>query len=222
MSHPSRSQEGGIHDGLSNRNCGTIAEDRHRLGVGKEITKEQIMACKRKIAVLCLAALTTVLLVTGHASARATKTEFTGEQISFVPFQPPAKMWFTGGNNPNSKLIMHIRGVVNYNIFEADDPRMCGEAYVTLNIDIEVLGFIMTPEGPVPVFGDGTFHVTTVFCPWDIEGTWECSGAGTFTDGVGSGRQVGHGTGELEGQVLKWYLIDDVESFGRILDPHGE
>ena len=176
------------------------------------------MTCKRKIAVLCLAALTTVLLVTGHAWARAAKTEFAGEQVSFEPFQPPTKMWFTGGKNPNSKLILHMRGLVNYNIFEADDPRMDGYAYVTLNMDIEVLGF--GPQGPI--FGDGTFHVTTVFCPWDIEGTWECSGAGTFTDGVGSGRQVGHGTGELEGQVLKWYLIDDVESFGWILDPHGE
>jgi len=182
------------------------------------------MACKRKIAVLCLAALTTVLLVTGHAWARATKTEFEGEQVSFTPFEPPDKMWFTGLDNPspNSKVILHIRGVVNYNIFQADDPRMDGEAFVTLDINIEVLGFIMTPQGPAPIFGDGTFHVTTVFYPWDIDGTWECSGAGTFTDGVGSGRQVGHGTGELEGQVLKWYLIDDVESFGWILDPHGE
>ena len=111
-----------------------------------------------------------------------------------------------------------MRGLVNYNLFEADDPRMTGYAYVTLNMDIEVLGFGL--QGPI--FGDGTFHVTTVFCPWDIEGTWECSGAGTFADGVASGRQVGHGTGELEGQVLKWYLIDDVESFGWILDPHGE
>jgi len=175
---------------------------------------------KRTVAFLAIAGLAALLLVAGDARARATKTEFTGEQLSFVPFQPPARMWFTGLFNPspNSKVILHIRGVVNYNIFTANDPRMDGEAYVTLNMDIEVVGF--GPQGPI--FGDGTFHVTTVFYPWDIDGTWECSGAGTFTDGVGSGRQVGHGTGELEGQVLHWSLVDDVYSSGWILDPHGE
>lgn len=56
---------------------------------------------------------------------------------------------------------------------------------------------------------------------WE-DGTWECSGSGTFTDGKGSGKQVGHGTGDLEGQVLHWSLTDDVYSSGWILDPQGE
>jgi len=173
---------------------------------------------KRNITYLSIALLACVLLVAGHAWALATRTEFTGEQISFVPFQPPESMWFTGDKNPNSKLILHIRGVVNYNIFTADDPRMDGYAYVTLNMDIEVLGFGL--QGPI--FGDGTFNVTTVFHPWSVDGTWECSGSGTFTDGKGSGQQVGHGTGDLEGQVLQWSLTDDVYSSGWILDPQGE
>jgi len=178
------------------------------------------MTRKRIIALLAIAGLAAFLLVAGHAWARATRTEFTGVQVSYVPTGPPARVWFTGLFNPspNSKVTLHIRDMVNYNIFEADDPRMDGEAYVTLDINAEFLG--MGPQGPI--LGDGTFHVTTVFYPWTIDGTWECSGAGTLTDGVGSGRQVGHGTGELEGQILKWYLIDDVESFGSILEPHGD
>ncbi len=177
------------------------------------------MKRKRTIAFLAIAGLAAFLLVAGRAWARATRAEFTGEQLSFVPFQPPARVWFTGLSNPHSKVIMHIRGVVNYCVFEADDPRMDGECYVTLDINLEVLAF--GPQGPA-VFGDGTFAVKSVFHPTGIDGTWVCSGSGTFTDGIGSGSQVGHGTGELEGQVLHWSLKDDVESSGWILDPHGE
>lgn len=163
------------------------------------------MTRKRIISCLALAGLAAFLLVAGHAWAQATRTEFTGEQISFTPTGPPDKQWFTG-----TAPIMHIRGLVNYNIFVADDPRMDGECYVTLDINLNL------------ATGHGTFHVKAVFYPWTVDGTWECSGSGTFTGGKGSGLLVGHGTGELEGQVLHWWLKDDVYTSGWILDPHGD
>ena len=163
------------------------------------------MKRKRIIAFLAVAGLAALLLVAGDARARATRTTFTGEQISFTPTGPPDKQWFTG-----TAPIMHIRGLVNHNFFEADDSRMHGECYVTLDINLNL------------ATGHGTFHAKAVFYPEGIDGTWECSGSGTFTGGLGSGLLVGHGTGALEGQVLHWWLVDDVYTSGWILDPSGE
>ena len=90
------------------------------------------MTTKRNLALLSIVGLAALLLVAGDVQAQKVRTPFTGYQESYEPFLPPERVWFTGLDDPDpeAKVQIHIRGMVNYNVFWADDPRMDMTGYI--------------------------------------------------------------------------------------------
>jgi hypothetical protein len=146
------------------------------------------------------------------ATARAVRTEVTGEE------------WFADTIDPGELVILpngrqRIRGLVNTYTEVASDPRLCGWNTIVINANWDAYGV-----GPMW----GTAHLDVPAGP-DCHGggAWDSTWTGAVSaDGSCYWRAVGHGTsGCVEG--LKLQLIADCGGYpttyeGTVLAPHGE
>ena len=190
---------------------------------------------KRRIFRTVIIVLIMILLVASPALAEATRTEWT-EQNTTCDYYCSLGEGQCESYSANGK-IMHGRGFVQYIRALRFDPNS-----PNLDLDPEwhgwttsIVNFDLNLET-----GHGTSWGTFVR-EYDLkDGTFEGTWSGQINEFVFSGKLVGHGTGELEGQLVKgWvnnFLNEDLpldlpcepdELFGSvnngyILDPHGE
>ena len=152
--------------------------------------------------------LAAVLLITGIAWAKATKTPVTGITEVF-PRGSAVREWVDDDG------IWHVRGEVVDYVFSGD---LVGEGVGVVNINLD----ISTGNGDES--GYSTSELT-----WEgLSGTFEGSFSVTYTEWVGVGHGVYHGTGDFAGmKLMEDFTIVLVEPYvvnfdGIILDPHGE
>ena len=157
--------------------------------------------------------LASVLIITGIAWAKATKTTVTGTTYVTPSEQPPLREWI------DEDGIWHVRGEVSNYIYEGD-LEGTGVGIVNLNLDFS------TGDG------DESGYSTSVMS-WDgLGGTFEGSFNTIYTGWVGVGHGVYHGTGDFAGmKLMEDFVIDFTVTpdppyvvifNGIILDPHGE
>jgi hypothetical protein len=175
------------------------------------------MKKQTRLIILVFALIAILLLATGFASARATRTPFSGTEF-FCFASPPERQWYTHDGE-----VWHVRGQILETLIESDEVRVAGINTVGYNFDLNLA------TGSGRIFG--TFNIQ----PDAVDGTWEGIHFGRFSDYVASGFAVGHGTGALAGQLLtvKNQQIDIPDdppcaaggagsTTGYILNPHGE
>jgi hypothetical protein len=164
------------------------------------------------VGVFLLAA---VLLITGIAWAKATKSPIMGTltvQIS----GPPEKYW------EDDEGWGHYRSVPSVYVFTSGDLEGTGSSIVNVNFDL------LTMDGDES--GSAVINVT-----WgELSGTLEGRLSGTYTAGVSTGTAVYHGvSGDFEGMKLMMSYTTDfttgppgtpwpVTYQAIVLDPQGE
>ena len=159
--------------------------------------------------------LATVLLITGIAWAKATKTPISGTQTLAVSGDP-VRFWV------DDEGIIHYRGLPGVMTFPSGDVTGRGSYVVNVNLD--------TVTGNGDESGTATLDLT-----WgDLSGIVEGRFSGIYTAGTSNGTGVYHGTGgDFVGMKMMWsYIIDgttgptgtvwDATYTAIILDPHGE
>lgn len=155
----------------------------------------------------------TVLIVTGVAWAKATKTAVTGTIYVIPSGLSPVREWTEDDG------IWHVRGEVANYIHEGDIEGT-GVGVVNLNLDFATGN------------GDESGYSISVM-NWDeLSGTFDGSFKVIYTGWVGVGYGVYHGTGDFAGtKLIEDFVIDFtvtpdlpyiVTFDGIILDPHGE
>lgn len=85
--------------------------------------------------------------------------------------------------------VTHFRGRTVETRAESDDPRYTGTGHVVFG-------------GWQDENGDGKGHGRITFRPDDIDGTWEGTFTGGWTEFLFTGRSTLHGSGDLRGQTL--------------------
>ena len=188
---------------------------------------------KRKISRIMIVVLIMILFVASPALAEATTTEWT-EQNTVCEYYCPLGEGQCDFFSADGK-IMHGRGHVQYILALRFDPD-------TLELDDEwhgsttsIVNFDLNLET-----GHGTSWGTYVREYDEKDGAFEGTWSGQIRDFHFSGKMVGQGTGELEGQIVKGWLDnvlnealplgpscepDDIwgaVNHGYILYPHGE
>jgi hypothetical protein len=154
--------------------------------------------------------LAAVLLITGIAYAKATKTPVTGT-TEVVPRGSAEREWIDDDG------ILHIRGESADYVFSGD---LVGTGLGVVNINID----------PLTGNGDESGYSTSELTWGELSGTFEGSFSVTYTGGVGVGHGVYHGTGDFAGmKLMEDFTVDltigppyVVNFEGIILDPHGE
>ena len=153
--------------------------------------------------------LVAVMLITGIAWAKATKTPVTGT-TEVLPTGNLEREWIDDNG------IWHIRGASSKLVFSGD---LVGEGTAVVNLNLDML----TGNG------EESGHSISQLSWGGLSGTFEGSFSVTYTAGVGDGHGVYHGTGDFAGMKLMEdftvYLLADpifVVFDGIILDPHGE
>ena len=148
-----------------------------------------------------------VLLITGIAWAKATKTSIAGH-MQVIPGASVDRHWI------DDEGIEHYRGLTA-SLLLLDGPLVgTGSAVVNINVD---------PFGNGDESGAVTLDVT-----WgDLNGTFEGRLSATYIGGISYSSTVYHGTGDFEGMKMKvnatMSFADFVAAYeGIILDPHGE
>jgi hypothetical protein len=135
-----------------------------------------------------LMAATLVLIVLSIAvtpvAARTIRTEYEGVENYVGPLSP-GRQWIS------DEGVLHIRGGQEAYRDEVDDPRLCGDALVTLNVNFHLA------NPPVMVYGRmwGTFRIDNEDGYW--EGSWV--GERTELEGFSYIRGILHGHGGFEG-----------------------
>lgn len=122
-----------------------------------------------------------VLLAAVPVAAKASRTPFTATE--FACGVEPGKEWFT-----RDGTMQHIRGQLLHDVVVSDEPRMTGTALSFVNMNMDLLS------------GDCTGWGKEVY---EVEGgAWMLNYSGHCVDFVYAGGGVGHGTGDLQGQLL--------------------
>jgi hypothetical protein len=152
--------------------------------------------------------LAAVLLITGIAYAKATKTPVTGT-ADVHPTGIVEREWIDDDG------IWHMRGASSKLVFSGD---LVGEGSSVINLNLDML----TGNG------DESGHSISQLTWNGLSGTFEGSFSVTYTGGVGVGHGVYHGTGDFAGMKLmedfNVYLLANpifLDFNGIILDPHG-
>ncbi|MFO7663128.1 MAG: hypothetical protein R6X18_11110 [Chloroflexota bacterium] len=154
----------------------------------------------RKLFLLFVCVLAVMLLVTGLAAAKATRTEFTGTETQ-IGGEAPLRYWEAGQT-------AHIRGMQGVYWEEATDPRVSGINTILVNMNIHPVS-----GGGVQIQFWGTYVLE------NEGGSW----SGTFqglvaADGIVTYDAHGEGSGSYQG--LKIFLHAENTTFsGYILDP---
>ncbi len=160
----------------------------------------------RRAMWVALALIGLLLLATGSASARATRTEYTGIETA-GPLIEPGKWTYPNGH-------VHVRGLVQELYDVTDDARVTGTLILVANSNLDanmVAGNLW-----------GTWS-REVVC--DGGGVWEGTWTGQqYADGTGIVHGVGHGvSGCAKGLELRQTVEYPSGTItGIILDPHGE
>jgi len=158
--------------------------------------------------------LAAVLIITGIAWAKATKTAVTGITL-VTPREEhePLREWIDDDG------IWHVRGeVADY--VHVGDLEGTGVGVVNLNLEVD----------PFTGNGDESGYSTSEMTWGELSGTFEGRFSVTYTGWVGVGHGVYHGTGDFAGmKLMEDFTVDltvgppyVVNFEGIILDPHGE
>jgi hypothetical protein len=187
---------------------------------------------KRRIFLIVTIVLITILLIVTPAMATATQTEWTEQNTTCQYYCPAGEVcdhYGAGGK------IMQGRGYMQYNRVFRFDPvalerhtEWDGWTTSIVNFDLNL------------VTGNGSSWGTFVREYDEIEGTFEGTWSGQIRDFHFSGKVVGKGTGELEGQIVKGWLNNVLNeelpldlpctpadvwgavNYGYILNPQGQ
>ncbi len=186
----------------------------------------------RRIFLIITIVLITILLVVSPAMATATRTEWTEQHTVCQYYCPEGAVCdhYGGGGK-----IIQGRGYFQYHRvfrFNPDtlerDTEWDGWLTSTVNFDLNL------------VTGNGSSWGTFVRGYDAIDGTFEGTWSGQIRDFHFSGKVVGQGTGELEGQIVKAWLNNVLNEYlplelpcepadiwgevnhGYYLNPHGE
>jgi hypothetical protein len=161
------------------------------------------MLKSKKLSLIILILVMTLLLTAGTAVAEATVSEFSGNEY-IVNLIYPGDVTVPGGKYHN----FHGRGNIWELYHDTTDPRVTGTVIVHSNGN-----FNADFEGPAW----GTFYLESD----TYGGAWNAR----WHSPAGKPEliyAVGHGTGDFEGMKAKWtfeYVGDDVQISGRILEP---
>ena len=168
---------------------------------------------KRLFSLLAVV-LTVVSVLAVPVAAQMNRTEYEGMEY-FVGPASPGRQWISGDG------VLHIRGGQEAYRDEVDDPRLCGDAVVTLNVNFHLA------DPPVMVYGPmwGTFRIENEGGYW--EGSWV--GERTELEGFSYIRGVLHGHGAYEGlQARAEYVRESPDPtapfavHGVVMDPGGD
>jgi hypothetical protein len=187
---------------------------------------------KRRIFLIVTIVLITILLVVSPAMATATRTEWTEQKTVCEYYCPEGEVCehYGGGGK-----IIQARGFVQYNRVLSYNPD-------TLERITEWDGWITAIQNfdMNLVTGNGTAWGTFVRGYYQIDGTFEGTWSGQIRAGHFTGKVVGQGTGDFEGQIVKGWLNNVLNEdlpfdppctpadmwgavdYGYILDPRGE
>ena len=156
--------------------------------------------------------LTIVMLITGIAWAKATKTPISGTQ-TVQSTGTPERLWV------DDEGILHYRGLPGMMTFPSGDVTGAGSFVVNVNLD------------PATGNGDESGMATADLTWGELSGTLEGRYTGKYTAGVSHGKGVYHGiSGDFLGKkIMLSYILDtttglvwDVTYTAIVLDPHGE
>ena len=169
---------------------------------------------KQSIIILIVVALVALLFSAGPVAGEAVKIEFSGEMCR-AGMVDPGKTWTSPGG------IKHIRDMqTSWNVFS--EALVDGNMRRVMNVNCHV------PSRIGPFWG--TFSLVLTDYPLS---SWEGTYTGyRYEDGLMYSRWVGHGTGDLEGLKIKFYVTKPpgvnpgcpkwIPLTGYILSPHGE
>ncbi len=157
--------------------------------------------------------LTIVMLITGIAWAKATKTPISGTQ-TVQSTGTPARLWV------DDEGILHYRGLPGVMTFPSGDVTGTGSYVVNVNLDLAT--------GNGDESGAATLNLT-----WgELSGTIEGRFTGIYTAGISNGTGVYHGiSGDFVGMKMMWsyqFTAGDVgvpwptTYTAIVVDPHGE
>ena len=159
--------------------------------------------------------LAAVLLITGIAWAKATKTPISGTQ-TVQSTGAPERLWV------DDEGILHYRGLPGVMTFPSGDVIGTGSYVVNVNLD------------PATGNGDESGTATADLTWGELSGTIEGRFTGTYTAGISYGTGVYHGIGgDFVGMKMMWsYILDgttgptgtvwDATYTAIVVDPHGE
>jgi hypothetical protein len=173
------------------------------------------MKMNKRIFTLQVAALMLIVLsiLVAPVAARTLRTEYEGVELYVEPLLP-GRQWISEDG------VLHIRGGQEAYEDQVDDPRLCGDTVVTLNVNFHFA------DPPVMVYGPmwGTFRIDNDGGYW--EGSWV--GERTELQGFSYIRGVLHGHGAYEGlQARAEYVRESPDPtapfvvHGVIMDPGG-
>ena len=158
--------------------------------------------------------LVAVLLITGIAWAKATKTPISGTQ-TVQSTGTPVRFWV------DDEGIVHYRGLPGVMTFSGD---VVGTGSFVVNANLDT----------VTGNGDESGTATADLAWGELSGTIEGRFSGTYTAGISYGTGVYHGTGgDFLGMKMMWsYILDgttgpvgtvwDATYTAIVVDPHGE
>ena len=157
---------------------------------------------KQTRTIIFAVALIAILIVaTGSAAAKATKTDFSYTLFTCT-LDTPDEEWWTGGT-PDDPAVYHWRGQNSFGFCVSTDenvPWFNGTVPGRSSADVKLPSFTGNVHGTFTKHFDNEKKGT-------FEGTW----VGKFTDGVLSFKAVAHGTGDL---ARMKYFVDLVQVFG--------
>ena len=170
---------------------------------------------KRTLALRVAALMLIVLsILVAPVAARTIRTEYEGVENYVGPLSP-GRQWIS------DEGVLHIRGGQEAYRDEVDDPRLCGDAVVTLNVNFHFAAPPVMAYGPMW----GTFRIDNDDGYW--EGSWV--GERTQLDGFSYIRAVLHGHGGYEGLQARVEYVrespDPTAPFavhGVVMEPGGD
>ena len=155
-----------------------------------------------------------LFILAAPVAAGTIRTEYEGEEYYVGPVSP-GRQWVSGGG------VLHIRGLQEAYEDVVDDPRLCGDAVVTANMNFRFA------SPPVFVYGPmwGTFRIDNHSGYW--EGSWV--GERTESQGFSYIRAVLHGHGDYEGLQARVSYVRETPNpaapfvvNGVVMDPGGD
>jgi hypothetical protein len=168
---------------------------------------------KHRILLPVILVLLGAFLAMGPAAAQSTKTDFTATATQPTTLDH-GELRLDGAGN------LHIKGEVQLLELDSNDPQVDG----TLTIEIDLI----LRQDDNGFYCSGPAHGSLSIDPEAVDGTWEVTWSGMFTDCGLTGHANGHGTGNLEGQTIKFTFqevnppgVEEVDLIGNIHNPHG-
>jgi hypothetical protein len=162
---------------------------------------------------LSVASLLVLLVLVAPVAAKTTRTEYAGTEYGVGPMSG-GRQWVSEDG------VLHIRGAQQPYQDQVDDPRLCGDALVTVNANFKFAAV------PVSVYGRmwGTFRIENEGGYWT--GNWV--GERTESQGFSYIRTVLHGHGDYDGLLARADYVRENPNpaapfsvSGVVIDPGG-